>query len=294
MANGSVEFKANANGLVVVFDKHETFESIYEQISKKLESGGFFFQTRYLATSYKGRKLSAAEEGAISRMMAEKTGARTVLFEIDKAFERELRRSGSILDDEGPDDEGAYGSDAESGYADGPYDGRGTESGYADDPYGVRGTDAYSVGGADVPQADILRADEPAHHRETVYRRRYEPVDLDECITKYHRGTLRSGRLISYDGNVVVIGDVNPGAEVEATGNIIILGNVRGIVHAGAGGNKEASIIALNFAPTQLRVADIITRRQVKRGRGNAGINPEIAYINNDMIVFEPLHHHVP
>ena len=260
MAGDSVGFKANANGLMVVFDKDETFDSIYEQISKKLESGGFFFQTRYLATTYKGRKLSSEEEGKISRMMSEKTGARTVLFEIDKDFERESKRSGTIIQN--------------------------------------FVADRSNITNVDTPEASVdMRAADPPADTGSVstsgasgfVRRRYAPMDLDECMTKYYRGTLRSGRLISYDGNVVIIGDINPGAEVEATGNIIVLGNVRGIVHAGAGGNKNASVVAVNFAPTQLRVADVITRRAERRGAANTGNAPEIAYLKGDSIVIEPL-----
>ena len=121
-------------------------------------------------------------------------------------------------------------------------------------------------------------------------RRRTGAMNLDECVTKFHRGTLRSGGLISFDGNVVVIGDINPGAEVEATGNIIILGNVKGIVHAGAGGNRNTWVIALNFNPTQLRVADIITRRIVRQGGSDSHSMPEIAHIKGDSIVIEPLY----
>ncbi|MCL2058048.1 MAG: hypothetical protein FWH01_03175 [Oscillospiraceae bacterium] len=269
MAGNSVGFKANANGLVVVFDENESFESICEQISRKLESGGFFFQTRYLAASYKGRKLTPDEEGQISRMMAEKTGARTVLFEIDKDFDKELRRSAKSGTGGEPSRYGAAGGLDEALDMD-------DEDSAADNPAAM------------APGGDTAAFPNSPQQR-PLARRRYMPIDLDECMTKYHRGTLRSGRLVSYDGNVVVIGDVNPGAEVEATGNIIILGNVKGIVHAGAGGNKEATVIALNFAPTQLRVADVITRRAERHVGASSGNAPEIAYLKGDSIIIEPL-----
>jgi len=261
LAENSVSFKANANGLVVVFDKNESFDGIYEQISQKLESGGFFFQTRYLATTYKGRKLSAEEEGKISKMMAEKTGARTVLFEIDKDFEREAK----LTSRDAQMGAGAVSAAPASRVEHHPE----ISASYASHEQ------RSAAGAANTAAATVMR--------------RISAVDLDECVTKYYRGTIRSGRLVSYDGNVVVIGDVNPGAEVEATGNVIVLGNVRGIIHAGASGNKSASIIALNFAPTQLRIADIITRRLERRGAQSASLIPEIAYIKGDAIVFESL-----
>ena len=87
MARGSVDFRANANGLVIVFGDDDDFNSIYEQISQKLDSGGYFFHTRYFVATYKGRRLDPGEERMISKMMAEKTGAKTVIFEIDPSCE---------------------------------------------------------------------------------------------------------------------------------------------------------------------------------------------------------------
>lgn len=65
--------------------------------------------------------------------------------------------------------------------------------------------------------------------------------------TKFHRGSLRSGQKIETEGSLVIIGDVNSGAEVMASDNIIVLGALRGLAHAGAKGNKQA-IIAARFS----------------------------------------------
>jgi septum site-determining protein MinC len=72
--------------------------------------------------------------------------------------------------------------------------------------------------------------------------------------------TLRSGQGIHFPGNVLVLGDVNPGAEIIAEGDIFVFGTIRGIAHAGAGGDRSASVVALRLAPTQLRIADVISR----------------------------------
>lgn len=89
------------------------------------------------------------------------------------------------------------------------------------------------------------------------------PSDL-ECLVDENtilvQRTLRSGQSIYYNGNVVILGDVNPGAEVTATGNIIVMGFLRGLVHAGAGGDENAVIMAFHLQPTQLRIANHITR----------------------------------
>lgn len=112
----------------------------------------------------------------------------------------------------------------------------------------------------------------------------FENVHKGEALIV--RATLRSGQLIQYKGDVVVVGDVNPGAHIKAIGSVIIMGTMRGIVHAGANGDYEAFIAAYKMQPTQLRIGDIITRSP--DGRGSKFNNPEIAVVKQGMIVVEP------
>lgn len=99
------------------------------------------------------------------------------------------------------------------------------------------------------------------------------------------RGALRSGRVVENAGHVVVIGDVNPGAEIIAGGDVVVWGKLRGLVHAGAYGDRQAVVCALEMIPTQLRIADLIT---VSPGdpRDMEPI-PEMASIKNGRIVAE-------
>jgi septum site-determining protein MinC len=76
--------------------------------------------------------------------------------------------------------------------------------------------------------------------------------------TLYHSATLRGGQVLHHTGNIVVVGDVNPGAELLATGDILVFGRLAGIAHAGAQGDDSARIYALDLAPTQLRIATSI------------------------------------
>lgn len=76
--------------------------------------------------------------------------------------------------------------------------------------------------------------------------------------TKFHRGAVRSGQKVEHEGSLVVLGDVNDGAEVIAGENIVVLGILRGLAHAGAKGNKEAIIAASAIEAPQLRIANII------------------------------------
>ncbi len=81
-------------------------------------------------------------------------------------------------------------------------------------------------------------------------------VNISE--TKFHKGSLRSGKKMEIEGSIVIIGDVNSGAEVMATDNIVVLGTLRGLAHAGAKGNKEAIIAAGELDAVQLRIANIV------------------------------------
>ncbi len=107
-------------------------------------------------------------------------------------------------------------------------------------------------------------------------------LNEDEAIF-IHR-TLRSGNSINFDGHVVVLGDVNPGAEVIAGGNVLVWGKLRGMVHAGAAGNEEAVVCALLLSPTQLRISDKIA---VSPAEGRKS-QPEIALVRDGRVVAEP------
>ncbi len=76
--------------------------------------------------------------------------------------------------------------------------------------------------------------------------------------TKFHRGSLRSGQRMEVEGSLVILGDVNSGAEVIASDNIVVLGALRGLAHAGAKGNKQAIIAAGLFDAVQVRIANIV------------------------------------
>jgi septum site-determining protein MinC len=95
--------------------------------------------------------------------------------------------------------------------------------------------------------------------------------------------TLRSGQVVRHHGHVTVLGDVNAGAEIIAGGNVIVWGRLRGTVHAGALGDRGAIIGALELAPTQLRIADLIARSP----EGGANAFAEVAFIENDQINVE-------
>ena len=109
-----------------------------------------------------------------------------------------------------------------------------------------------------------------------------DPRDSDDTL--FIRRTVRSGQAIHHASNIVVMGDVNPGAEIVASGDIIVWGVLRGMVHAGYPDNENAIVCSLLLAPVQLRIAHLLSRPpdglQVQT-------RPEFATIKNGQIVVE-------
>jgi septum site-determining protein MinC len=103
------------------------------------------------------------------------------------------------------------------------------------------------------------------------------------------RRTLRGGRVIRTPGHVVVVGDVNPGAEIIAGGDIVVWGRLRGVVHAGAMGDESCVICALDLQPTQLRISSLISVSPPTNKRRKP--RPERAYIQDGQIKAEDWNH---
>ena len=119
------------------------------------------------------------------------------------------------------------------------------------------------------------------HSEERVYN---QLAQINE-ETRFIRHTLRSGQIErALEGNMVILGDVNPGAEVVAAGDIIVLGTLRGVAHAGALGNISSIIFALNLLPTQLRIGRFITRAPAEQQQHQRA---EIARVLEDAIIVE-------
>ena len=104
--------------------------------------------------------------------------------------------------------------------------------------------------------------------------------------TYLHKGTVRSGEYLDSPGDLLILGDVNPGAKVTAEGNIIIWGRLQGIAHAGSKGNSQATISALYLRPVQLRIAKKVARGPNEKPQ--IGI-AEQARIEYEKIIIYPL-----
>ena len=116
---------------------------------------------------------------------------------------------------------------------------------------------------------------------------------------QFYKGTLRSGQLLESETSIIVLGDVNVGAKVVAAGNIIVLGALKGTVYAGANGNGNAFVVALDMDPMQIRIAETIARKadeMIKKNHKKFSlrksaplVEPQIAYVQEDNIYIEPI-----
>ena len=198
-----VIFKGTKDGVTILFNADAPFDVLCEQLKKKVEEAGKFFDNVKTPMAFKGRTFTEAEEEQLLKIIAENT---TMNITFVKTENNELKQLNELIEKE------------------------------------------------------------------------MSPFNL----TKYHKGSLRNGQKIEFDGSVVVIGDVNPGAEIKATGNIIILGQLKGMAHAGCKGMTDAFVTAIFMAPVQLRIADIITRFPEENKKGPKP--PEYAFVQNGQI----------
>lgn len=114
--------------------------------------------------------------------------------------------------------------------------------------------------------------------------------EIESSDTKFFRGSVRSGQRIEYEGSIVILGDVNDGAEIIAADNVIVVGVLRGLAHAGAKGNKKGIIAAASIESKQIRIADIIKEIEDERDEeGNiiVGTRKTYASVEEDKIILE-------
>ena len=119
-----------------------------------------------------------------------------------------------------------------------------------------------------------------------------EDIELEAFPTKYIKQTIRSGQVINYEGNIVIIGDCHPGCEITAFGDITVWGVLSGIAHAGAGGNQKAKVRALKMNAIQLRIANCYSRRPdslntVYIEKTNSFTPEEARIVNGEIVVFK-------
>ncbi len=113
-------------------------------------------------------------------------------------------------------------------------------------------------------------------------------MELSNTTGQFYKGNLRSGQILETETSVIVIGDVNPGASIVSKGNIIVLGALKGTAFAGANGNTNSFVLALDMNPGQIRIADTIARAPDHPDKEEQK-EAKIAFLEEGNIYIEPL-----
>ena len=138
-----------------------------------------------------------------------------------------------------------------------------------------------------------LIAQEPETQAETPPEPEASPP-APSTVARYMNGSrgilvrhwVRSGQVVRHTGHVVVIGDVNAGAQIVAGGDIVVWGRLSGTAHAGSMGNHDAVVCALDMQPMQLRIGELVARSEESSSHKDSC--PEMAYVRDEMIVVAP------
>lgn len=107
---------------------------------------------------------------------------------------------------------------------------------------------------------------------------------------KVMSGIVRSGQTITHDGDLLYLGDVNPGGAIICSGDIYVMGALRGMAHAGMTGNEHAIIAASHLRPTQLRIASVISRPPDEWNVDDEDTYMEFAYIRDGKMEIDKIH----
>jgi len=150
---------------------------------------------------------------------------------------------------------------------------------------------------AENSEVHIVCVIEKNSETEELHRRSLENrlQELDSSNGQFYKGNLRSGQVLDTETSIIIVGDVNQGATVTSKGNIIVLGALLGNVYAGAGGNENAFVLALELDPVQIRIADTIARAPDKAGKmlwkreKEKSKEPKIAFKSGENIYIEPV-----
>lgn len=257
----SIIIKGNKYGFQIVLNPTVPFETLVKEVEEKfVETDRFFDESRAYAVSFEGRSLTPGEQNILVDTI---TGCcrLNIGYIIDGAESVETAFATAIAGEKGlvvrPEPE-----PLETGTAEAPYEEAGME-----DP-------------------------EPAAPAENV-----QPEDRVAMNGQFYRGTLRSGQTIEVPGSIVILGDINPGAQVIAGGNVVVLGCLKGIVNAGYPADRSAIVVSLLMDPMQIQIGEFIARApdetdHKKRGRKKKKteeFSPKIAFIEDNNIIIDSI-----
>lgn len=289
---GEVVFRGSRDGLMIVLDDTESIELVLERLRERLDEVPGFFRGAEVTVDVGTRDISTEDFLRMESILTEEFGVKLLGIIDDSAGQR----AGGTMPFEGgifQVSEGNHRSGGEINIIDRHRKARGTHRGAgtrdeemdgiqtkgrtilrsfgsrtrgASEPSSVEDGSSRASQTPDLfpSEGDAGEVEEGLMAKKVSDMSRKKELGFPKIEeirrTLLLKKTLRSGQSVRYNGNVVILGNVNPGAEIVATGDIIVAGSLRGVAHAGASGDDSAVIAAFSLMPTQLRIAAHVAR----------------------------------
>lgn len=244
----TVILKGNRYGISIVFDKHTEFSKLLEDLAKRLENAGDFFDSdKQLVVAFEGRELSNEELDEVLDVIA-KHSKLNIQYVLDENSDLEATFFDIIHAD---DYEKELSAKCE----------------------------------ANNKNESLINGQESIEKQSFPDSNLFDKTK--DQMGMFYKGTLRSGQSLESPGSLVIIGDVNPGATVVAGGNIVIVGSLNGSVKAGSNGNRNAFVMSLFMNPIQIQIADVIARNPDRKKARKLKKDAMIAKIEDGHIMMD-------
>lgn len=257
---GYITIKGTRNGLLLTLEPNTPFSELLRALAERLAVAPTFFRGASLSVDTSRRALRVSERIQLEDLLAHYHMSIAMLEQASNARKSAKTIALSPID--------ALSSDTTASTSE-PFISRRTEF------TGDQHNEPFSADHLDEVRAEFTGGP----NNNPGQRDMRESAD-----TLFIRRTIRSGQAIYHQSNIVVMGDVNPGAEIVAGGDVIVWGALRGMVHAGYPDNEQALVCSLQLSPVQLRIAHLLSRPPEGF---EARPKPEVALIRQGQIAVE-------
>lgn len=273
---GIVTARGTGDGLVLRLDSRVDQQNLLGAVSEFMNTRKSFLSGNNVTLEWVGGKPEGYLVDQLSKLLKDDFSI-NVKDSRQKDKRESLSSSIEVISDEILSDDFDFGMSASSSTSDMKRQSSGLFSGIS----GIS-TDTQT----DIPMVSVSNPRKDSKKAEASV-----PMAWDDADARIIYATLRSGQKIETEHSLIIVGDINPGAEVVAGGDIIILGSLRGTAHAGAYDETGAGrvIFGLNLQPTQLRIGMVISR-----GCSSPSKVPEVARVEGDIIIVEPFNGKMP
>lgn len=259
-----VLIKGNQHGLSVFINEESTIDQIKLELTDKLKSARNFFGANKVTLSYSGKTLSDHEQDELLDIFTENSDLDILcvvdesndVIDVRETISQEVREE--VIESVTKEVESKYNKDINQLQSE-----------------------------IDSLKSENLKLNDRITNISNTKERTLSLQEEDKVT--FHNATLRSGQQVIVNHSVIIMGDINNGARVEAGGNVIVLGKLKGVVHAGLKGSDSSYIIALDMNPVQLRINNAFGRASDGTRMAGSSIEPKIAFMHDGMIAIETI-----